>query len=152
VLAHTALVTAIVEVANPYLIATSSMNCSVKLWSFADLARVNMLAEWKVGPRGVLGMTLASFHGATLATYGFETVVRLWIVDPLLSKVKPTKYQGHLSLVICCRAATGSPSMVSIDEKANIRIWDYRDLETLQVLNPELPLSHLHPAELFVLP
>lgn len=89
-----------------------------------------------------------NFEGATV-TWGFSSKINLWncrtsLVRPFIGSYDPSQ-ERVLFCRICCKVAC----CVSYYESHILRVWDFRTLETIQVIQVGSLLSHI--SSLFVL-
>jgi len=61
----------------------------------------------------------------------------VWCPEVSLTRSYIGKLEGHASTIVCCKFIAGAPNAVSVDDKANIRIWDIRTLSTIQLITSD---------------
>ena len=135
-LAHTKKITDVLEINIPKLVASSSLDGTIKLWDLVDKMLVTELKDTTT-TRGIRGMTYSFDYGGNLLSFGFETHINIWCPEVSLTRSYVGKLEGHSHTVICCKFIAGSPNCVSADDKGNVRIWDIRTLSTIQLISAE---------------
>ncbi|KRW99211.1 WD40-repeat-containing domain [Pseudocohnilembus persalinus] len=140
-IAHMKQITDICELQSPKLIASSSLDGKIKLWDINDLSNPVNKTELKdnsnENKRGILGMSYSSNYGSNLLTYGFENHINVWCPQVSITRAFIGKLEGHSTLVVNCKFIPQSPNVISVDDKANIRIWDIRTMNTIQVITSD---------------
>lgn len=135
-LSHTKKVTEVTEISIPKLVASSSLDGTIKLWDLADRVLVTELKDSSTA-RGIRGITYSFDYGGNLLSYGFECFINIWCPEVSLTRSYVGKLEGHSHTIVCCKFISNSPNCVSVDEKGNIRIWDIRSLTTIQLISAE---------------
>lgn len=59
----------------------------------------------------------------------------IYSLDMSISKGYVNKYAEHSGNIMMAKFLKGYPYVLSFDEKLNMRIWDFRKLNTIQLLN-----------------
>ena len=54
------------------------------------------------------------------------------------------KLEGHNAPVVSCKFVQNSPYCSSIDDKLNIRVWDIRNLSTIQIISQDKYIHNLY--------
>lgn len=137
---HTKTITEIIEITVPKMIASCSLDGKIKLWDLSESMFISDLKDPSPHSkhyRGIRGATYSYEFGGNLLTFGFENYINVWC--PEISKTRSFigKLEGHSSIIVSCKFIPGSPNVISIDDKTNIRIWDIRTLSTIQILASE---------------
>jgi len=133
-IAHMKQITEITELYSPKLIATSSLDGTIKLWDFTDLSAPTLkteLRETSGAQRGVRGMTYSSNYGSNLLSFGFEAYINVWCPEVSITRAFIGKMEGHSSIIVICKFIPMSPNVISVDDKCNVRIWDIRGMNTI---------------------
>ena len=135
-LSHTKKITEVTEITIPKLVASSSLDGTIKLWDLADKTLVTELKDSNTA-RGIRGITYSFDYGGNLLSFGFESYINIWCPEVSLTRSYVGKLEGHSHTIVCCKFIPTSPNCVSVDEKGNIRIWDIRNLSTIQLISSE---------------
>lgn len=83
---------------------------------------------------GVRCLSYTPDFGGNLVSCGYTNYINVWSPESSLSKAYMGKLDGHNGIVISCKVYPKSPTVVSIDDKFSIRIWDIRNLTCTQTL------------------
>ena len=135
-LSHTKKITEVTEISIPKLVASSSLDGTIKLWDLADKVLMTELKDGSTS-KGIRGITYSFDYGGNLLSFGFENHINIWCPEVSLTRSYVGKLEGHSHTIVCCKFIPGSPNCVSADEKGNIRIWDIRSLTTIQLISAE---------------
>ena len=143
------------------LMATISFDGSMKFWDTRDfrlkkdvsipLRITDTLASkylalnpvLKTRKKGFAGLEYSSLQSHFMVSWGFSYNVAIW--NPYFSLNNPYcgSYSGHNNVINTCKILSKSPTCLSLDARNNIRIWDLRSLETIQVMPMESIVSSL---------
>ncbi|EGR28930.1 hypothetical protein IMG5_166500 [Ichthyophthirius multifiliis] len=149
-IAHLKTITKIEELMSPRLIASSSLDGKIKLWDLTDPSNPPILITELRDPnssiRGVLGLTYSCHYGSNLLSYGFDYHINIWCPEVSITRPFIGKLEGHSSLVQICKFMDFSPNVISVDDKCNVRIWDIRGMNTIQVINSDGQFSIIYDA------
>ncbi|CAD8060727.1 unnamed protein product [Paramecium primaurelia] len=132
--AHTKQITDIVELISPKLLASASQDGKIKLWDMQDQKFITELKTPAPSKRGVKGLSYNQDYGSNLISYGFETFINVYCPEVSITRAYIGRLEGHSSLVVTCKFIPQSPNCVSIDDHTNIRIWDIRQMSSVQVI------------------
>lgn len=124
--AHLQQITGIVEIVQPKLLASCSLDGRIVLWDLLEGQAIAEIKDNAAVSRGVRGMTYEYEYGGNLITFGFEHYLNVWCPELSLTRSHVGKLEGHSSIIVACRFIPLSPNVISIDDKSNIRIWDIR--------------------------
>ncbi|EGR31708.1 hypothetical protein IMG5_103520 [Ichthyophthirius multifiliis] len=136
---HSKKITDVCELNQPKIIVSSSLDGFICLWDIQD-QEPRLLADLRdpiSNSRGIRQLAYQHSYGSILISVGFEQYINLWCPKMSITRAYIGKLEGHSSLVILCKFITNSPNIVSIDDKCNIRIWDIRTLQTIQVISAD---------------
>jgi WD40 repeat protein len=137
---HVKQITEIIEITVPKLIASTSLDGKIKLWDLYERMFISDLKDpspHSKHNRGIRGATYSYDYGGNLLTFGFENYVNVWCPEISKTRAFIGKLEGHSTIIVACKFIPGSPNVISIDDKTNIRIWDIRTLATIQILSSE---------------
>ena len=129
--AHMKQITDLVEMSSPRMLASSSLDGKIKLWDLTDFNLVTELKSPGTVQRGVRGLTYNYEYGSNLLSYGFELHINVWCPEVSITRAFIGKLEGHSALVVMCIFIANSPNCISVDDRANIRIWDIRAMSTV---------------------
>ena len=130
-------ITEIVELNQPKLLASASLDGKIKLWDLADRTLITELKSPTSTHRGIRGLTYSYDYGSNLLSYGFETNINVWCPEVSITRAFIGKLEGHSSLIVMCKFIPSSPNCISVDDRTNIRIWDIRTMSSVQVISSE---------------
>ena len=85
-------------------------------------------------PKGVKRLSYSAEFGGHLISIGFEVYANVWGPESLISEILLGKLKGHTKPIIDVSFMGTSPFAVTLDEKNNLRLWDIRTLQCLQLL------------------
>lgn len=122
---------------------TSSLDGKIKLWDFRSKRGIADLKKSEHRPSslgknakaGVVGTSYQGQFSHFIVSWGFEFVVSVWNPEQSLSRSFHGHYTGHSGVIKFCRLFVSSNKCASLDEKNNLRIWNIKSLDTMQVLN-----------------
>lgn len=127
---HTNKIMEVVEITSPKLVASCSLDGTIKLWDLTEREPASELNDISTA-RGIRGITYSFDFGGNLLSYGFSNHINVWCPEVSLTRSYIGKLEGHASTIVCCKFIAGAPNAVSVDDKANIRIWDIRTLSAI---------------------
>jgi WD40 repeat protein len=84
--------------------------------------------------KGVRSLTYNPNFGGFIASAGFERNIYVWSPEVTYRKSLIGKLEGHTEIVVAVKFLNTKPYCVSIDEKFNIRFWDVRSMNCVQVM------------------
>lgn len=137
------------EISEPELICTCSLDGTVKLLSLNSLRvcefddvpdRKNSVIDSRQ-KKGYLGFDFSSEFGRYVLLYGFSNTICLYCLDVSLTKGYAGKYNEHTVSITHAGFVKGYPYVISIDEKCCIRVWNFRTLQTNQMINGDRMFS-----------
>jgi WD40 repeat protein len=155
---HDSLVTELVEIEEPMLLASVSIDGLVRLYeyeldkwySFDVTAEQTQSVVDERRKKGVLGLSYSREFGNYLLSFGYSNLVYMHSLDISLTKGYTGKYSEHTGTIMWAKFLKSSPYVVSFDDKLNLRIWDFRTLNTAQFINCEK--IFINPSRLEVMP
>lgn len=121
-----------VEIRNPKSIATASLDGNVIVWDVNEHKSLGCLNGRH--SRGVRSVDYTSEYGGNIISVGYERDIHIWSPEVTLSKCHSGKLEGHNSPVVSCKFFRNRPICISVDEKANVRVWDIRYQACLQII------------------
>lgn len=154
-MAHSELITDCVEISGSDLLATSSLDGFIRIWSLETYKLKTELEDVEakkhpskkvvsqtetvksaavINVSGVRCMSYTPEFGGNLVTCGYTNYVNVWSPESSLSKAYMGKLEGHNGIVISCKVFPKSPTAVSIDDKFCVRIWDIRNFTCSQTI------------------
>lgn len=139
--AHKNLITGCKELINSNLVATSSLDTTVKVWNLERLELVAELRDVDSVPGnadeklfGITSIDYSKYYGGFLVTTSFTQYINVWAPDASLSKSFSGRLEGHSSVVVSCRIFHRSPQCVSLDMLGELKVWDLRNFIALQTI------------------
>lgn len=87
--------------------------------------------------KGVLGIDYTREFGSYILSYGFCSSIYIYSLDVSLIKGFTGKYKEHGGNLISAKFLRSFPYVLSFDDKLNMRIWDFRRFQTIQIINCE---------------
>ena len=77
---------------------------------------------------------MISYMNSCLLSIGFYNFINVWNAEingnvPYLGKLN-----GHMNLVVFCKFLNSNLNALSMDERNHLRIWDVREMSTLQII------------------
>ncbi len=121
-----------VELKTPNAVVTCSLDHSIKAW---DLFTGTKLGSFS--PKHSTGVRCLDYTSAFtgyIISVGHENVIKVWSPEVSINRAYAGCLEGHSSAVISAKFMEGSPCVMSVDEKLNIRIWDIRNMTCMQVI------------------
>lgn len=85
-----------------------------------------------------------------MLTWGFCSAIYIYSLDVSLVKGFTGQYKEHSGNLITARFLKSFPYVLSFDDKLSMRIWDFRLLQTIQIINCEK--NFINPSRLEVIP
>lgn len=101
--AHMKQITEIVELNQPKLLASASLDGKIKLWDLSDFTLITELKSPTSTHRGIRGLTYSYDYGSNLLSYGFETNINVWCPEVSITRAFIGKLEGHSSLIVMCK-------------------------------------------------
>lgn len=155
---HESTITDIIEVEDPKSIATCSMDGEIKLYStylekFYTFEHIPEQTSSVINDRkrkGILGIGYSSEFGNYMLSYGFSHQVFIYSLDISVTKGFVGKYTEHTGTIMWAKFLKSYPYVLSFDDKLNLRIWDFRKFQTIQLINCEK--FFINPSRLDVIP
>lgn len=131
---HTQMVMDAVEITTPLCIASASLDGTVILWDLAERKPIVTLNKIGVHNKGVRSVDYCADYGGNITSVGFEKNIHVWSPEVSWNQCYIGKMEGHNCPVVACKFFAGRPVCASVDELGNVRLWDIRALQTLQIL------------------
>lgn len=126
------------------MVASSSLDGEIRIWTQPDFHLVTLLVDIDqkknvnaANINGIREMDYSPDFSGNLVSVGYSNYINLWSPDSSLSKSFIGRLEGHSAIVISCRIFPHSPHCISVDEKGNIKVWDLRNLMTIQTIRTE---------------
>ena len=76
--------------------------------------------------------------------------IYVYSLDVSLTKGYTGKYSEHTGNLISAKFLKCYPYVLSFDDKLNLRIWDFRTFQTIQIINCEK--NFINPSRLEIIP
>jgi WD40 repeat protein len=124
-----------IEITKPMLIITACMDSKIRLININEKSVVQTWNQHSLGVRSLNFNPYMENNGYILSV-GFEYFINLYCTDISLEESYRGKLEGHYAPVISCKFIANSYMAVSVDEEANVRIWDTRLKLCLQLIAP----------------
>lgn len=70
-----------------------------------------------------------------MLAFGFSHCVYIYSLDISVTKGYIGKYTQHTGVILWAKFIKMYPYVLSFDDKMNMRIWDYRKFQTIQLIN-----------------
>jgi WD40 repeat protein len=122
-----------VEIRVPLCVATAGHDGSIFIWELGQQAYTRRLHGKH--RNGIRSLDYSPDNGGNLVSVGYEKHVNVWSPGISLSDQCYTgKLEGHSCPVVSCKFFIGRPTCVSVDEKSNVRLWDIRYQQCLQII------------------
>lgn len=157
-LAHSELITDCVEITGSDLLATSSLDGFIRIWSLDSFKLKTELEDVEskknatkrvvsqtetvksaavMNVSGVRSLSYTPEFGGNLLSCGYNNYINVWSPESSLSKAYMGKLDGHNGIVLSCKVFTRNPNCISIDDKFTIKIWDVRNFNCIQTIRSE---------------
>lgn len=157
-MAHSELITDCVEISGTELLATSSLDGFIRIWSLDTFKLKTELEDIEskknatkkvisqtetvksaavMNISGVRSLSYTSEFGGNLVSCGYTNYINVWSPASSLSKAYIGKLEGHTGIVLSCKVFSITPNCLSIDDKFTIKIWDIRNFVCLQTIRSE---------------
>ena len=121
----------VIEIYSPHLVATACMDHKIRLISFKEQSVVAVYHEHKTGVRR---LSYCHLYNSSIASVGHENYINIWSPEMSLYKAHLGKLEGHNSTVIDAQFSDQTPFLISLDLKENVRVWDIRTMDCLQII------------------
>ena len=89
----------------------------------------------------VRSLNYTPLFGGFILSVGAESYINIWSPGTSLSESHAGKLFGHTSPVVSAKFIHTSPFIVSIDVKINIRIWDVKSQNCIQIISTDSKTS-----------
>ena len=123
------------EIIRPMMVITACMDGKIRLFNISNKESIKIWNYHSLGVRSLDYNPLIEGIGYILSV-GFEYYINLYCADLSIDEAYKGKLEGHYSPVISCKFIAHSYMAVSVDEEANVRIWDTRAKLCLQLISP----------------
>ena len=124
-----------IEIKRPLMVLTACMDGKIRLFNISNNESVKIWNYHSLGVRSLDYNPLIEGIGYILSV-GFEYYINLYCADLSIDDAYKGKLEGHYAPVISCKFIAHSYMAVSVDEEANVRIWDTRLKLCLQLISP----------------
>ena len=122
-----------IEILKPMMILTACLDGKIRLINLNDRDIIKVWSHHNLGVRGLDYNPLIDNVGYVLSV-GFEYYINVYCTDLSLDDAFKGKLEGHNAPVISCKFLSNSYMAVSVDEEANVRIWDTKVKSCLQLI------------------
>ena len=124
-----------IEIIRPMMIITACMDGKIRLFNISNRESIKIWNYHDLGVRSLDYNPLIEGIGY-IVSVGFEYYINLYCADLSIDEAYKGKLEGHYAPVISCKFIAHSYMAVSVDEEANVRIWDTRLKVCLQLIGP----------------
>ena len=114
-----------IELHKPMLIITGCMDGKIRLINLNDKNIIKIWNNHSLGVRCLDYNPYIENYGIILSV-GFEYFINIYCTDLSIEEAYKGKLEGHNSPVISCKFLSNSYMAVSVDEEANVRIWNVK--------------------------
>ena len=121
----------VVEIYSPHLLVTAWMDHKIRL---INLKEQSIVAIYKEHKTGVRKLSYCHLYNSTIASVGHENYINLWSPEISLFKAHLGRLEGHNSTVVDAQFNDQTPFLISLDIKENLRVWDIREQDWLQII------------------
>ena len=122
-----------IEILKPMMILTACMDGKIRLINLSDRDVIKVWSHHSLGVRSLDYNPLIDNVGYVLSV-GFEYFINVYCTDLSIDDAFKGKLEGHNAPVISCKFLSNSYMAVSVDEEANVRIWDTKIKSCLQLI------------------
>ena len=122
-----------IEILKPMMILTACLDGKIRLINLNDRDIIKVWSHHNLGVRFLDYNPLIDNVGYVLSV-GFEYYINVYCTDLSLDDAFKGKLEGHYAPVISCQFLSNSYMAVSVDEEANVRIWDTKVKSCLQLI------------------
>ena len=122
-----------IEIFKPMMILTACMDGKIRLINLSDRDVIKVWSHHTLGVRSLDYNPLIDNVGYVLSV-GFEYYINVYCTDLSIDEAFKGKLEGHYAPVISCKFLSNSYMAVSVDEEANVRIWDTKIKSCLQLI------------------
>ena len=122
-----------IEILKPMMILTACMDGKIRLINLSDRDVIKVWNHHSLGVRSLDYNPLIDNVGYVLSV-GFEYFINVYCTDLSIDDAFKGKLEGHYAPVISCKFLSNSYMAVSVDEEANVRIWDTKIKSCLQLI------------------
>ena len=122
-----------IEILKPMMILTACMDGKIRLLNISDRDVIKVWSHHSLGVRSLDYNPLIDNVGYVLSV-GFEYFINVYCTDLSIDDAFKGKLEGHYAPVISCKFLSNSYMAVSVDEEANVRIWDTKIKSCLQLI------------------
>ena len=128
----------VIEIKKPMLVLTGCMDKIIRL---ININEKEVVSKWENPEYHKSAIRCLDYNPnvgvGLIISVGFEYYINIWSPEIALKLSHKGKLEGHFSPVVMCKFICGSPMCVSADEEGNVRIWDTRNFNCLQLLPQE---------------
>ena len=122
-----------IEILKPMMILTACLDGKIRLINLNDRDIIKVWSHHNLGVRSLDYNPIIDNVGYVLSV-GFEYYINVYCTDLSLDDAFKGKLEGHYAPVISCKFLSNSYMAVSVDEEANVRIWDTKVKSCLQLI------------------
>ena len=122
-----------IEILKPMMILTACLDGKIRLINLNDRDIIKVWSNHNLGVRFLNYNPLIDNVGYVLSV-GFEYYINVYCTDLSIDDAFKGKLEGHYAPVISCQFLSNSYMAVSVDEEANVRIWDTKVKSCLQLI------------------
>ena len=122
-----------IEIYKPMMILTACLDGKIRLINLNDRDIIKVWSHHTLGVRSLDYNPLIDNVGYILSV-GFEYYINVYCTDLSIDDAFKGKLEGHYAPVISCKFLSNSYMAVSVDEEANVRIWDTKVKSCLQLI------------------
>ena len=122
-----------IEILKPMMVLTACLDGKIRLINLNDRDIIKIWSHHSLGVRSLDYNPLIDNVGYILSV-GFEYYINVYCTDLSLDDAFKGKLEGHYAPVISCQFLSNSYMAVSVDEEANVRIWDTKLKSCLQLI------------------
>lgn len=133
--------TGCLELVNSKLLATSSLDSRIRLWTLGDFKLLTELQDMEAAVtsknrnlNGVRCIDYTKYFGGYLLSTSYSFSINIWCPDSSISKSFAGRLEGHSSVVFCAKFFSRSQTALSLDESSTAKIWDLGSSSCLQTI------------------
>ena len=124
-----------IEIIKPMMIVTACLDGVIRLFNISNKEVIKTWNNHNLGVKSLDYNPLIEGVGYVLSV-GFEYYINLYCIDLSIDEAYKGKLEGHYAPVISCKFIAHTYMAVSVDEEANVRIWDTKQRICLQLIGP----------------
>ena len=132
---HTDEIYDVIEIHKPFLILTACLDGVIRLININDKDYLKKWHNHSLGVKHIIYNPHIDLNGLILSS-GFEYFINIYCTDLSIEEAHKGRLEGHNAPVVSCEFLDSSYMCVSVDEDANVRIWDTKLRLCLQMITP----------------